>query len=217
MHPEHQSSQSSQVIDSHRYFPTGEGGPIVLGVDTIPAYRQLWSQLRQGSGAFLTLKRRTRSLTDHVQVARRRLRDLIGQLLEHGLLDEEIRRAFEAEFALSSRDCEEVMANAPVILTHDLTKSYGTSMAVHGLNLSVERNRTTAFLGQNGAGKSTTIKMLLGMIRPTCGDALALVTRSMKALFLRQPNQWVRCSDTEDPRMVHWSPANSCEASVSPP
>jgi GntR family transcriptional regulator len=54
-------------------------------------------ELRQGSGAFLTLKRRTRSLTDHVQVARRRLRDLIEQLREHGLLDEEIRRAFEAE------------------------------------------------------------------------------------------------------------------------
>jgi hypothetical protein len=47
-------------------------------------------------------------------------------------------------------------------------------------------------------------------------NALALVARSMKALLLRQPNQWVRCSDTEDPRMVHWSPANSCEASVSP-
>ncbi|HYT21607.1 MAG TPA: GntR family transcriptional regulator [Candidatus Polarisedimenticolia bacterium] len=54
-------------------------------------------ELRQGSGAFLTLKRRTRSLTDHVQVARRRFRELIEQLREHGLMDEEIRRAFEAE------------------------------------------------------------------------------------------------------------------------
>jgi GntR family transcriptional regulator len=54
-------------------------------------------ELRQGSGAFLTLKRRTRSLTDRVQVARRRLRELIEQLREHGLMDEEIRRAFEAE------------------------------------------------------------------------------------------------------------------------
>lgn len=54
-------------------------------------------ELRQGSGAFVTLKRRTRSLTDHVQAARRRIRDLIGRLREDGLLDEEIRRAFEAE------------------------------------------------------------------------------------------------------------------------
>src|SRR3979490_786177 len=52
-------------------------------------------ELRQGSGAFVTLKRRTRSLTDQVQVARRRLRDLIEHLREDGLLDEEIRRAFE--------------------------------------------------------------------------------------------------------------------------
>jgi GntR family transcriptional regulator len=54
-------------------------------------------ELRQGSGAFVTLKRRTRSLTDDVQNARRRIRDLIERLREDGLLDEEIRRAFEAE------------------------------------------------------------------------------------------------------------------------
>src|SRR5260370_31963263 len=54
-------------------------------------------ELRQGSGAFVVVKRRTRSLTDHVQVARRRLRDLIERLRGEGLLDEEVNRAFEAE------------------------------------------------------------------------------------------------------------------------
>ena len=54
-------------------------------------------ELRQGSGALVSVRRRTRSLADHVQVARRRLRDLIEQLRENGLLDEEIKRAFEAE------------------------------------------------------------------------------------------------------------------------
>jgi len=54
-------------------------------------------ELRQGSGAFLSVRRRTRSLTDHVQIARQRLRDLIEKLREEGLLDEEIKRAFEAE------------------------------------------------------------------------------------------------------------------------
>jgi len=54
-------------------------------------------ELRQGCGAFVCVKRRTRSLADHVQVARRRLRELIEQLREQGLLDEEIKRAFEAE------------------------------------------------------------------------------------------------------------------------
>jgi GntR family transcriptional regulator len=54
-------------------------------------------ELRQGSGAFITLKRRMRSLSDDVQTARKRIRHLIERLREDGLLDEEIRRAFEAE------------------------------------------------------------------------------------------------------------------------
>lgn len=69
------------------------------------------------------------------------------------------------------------MTNIPVILTRDLTKSYGSATAVRGLNLRVDKNRITAFLGQNGAGKSTTIKMLLGMVRPTCGDGTVLGRR----------------------------------------
>jgi ABC-2 type transport system ATP-binding protein len=63
-----------------------------------------------------------------------------------------------------------------VIETHSLGKSYGRVKAVQELNLSVRRGRTTAFLGRNGAGKSTTIKMLLGMIRPSAGDATVLGT-----------------------------------------
>ncbi len=63
------------------------------------------------------------------------------------------------------------------VLTHDLTKSYQGTGAVRGLNLSVGRNRITAFLGRNGAGKSTTIKMLLGMTRPTAGDGTILGTQ----------------------------------------
>lgn len=54
-------------------------------------------ELRQGSGAFVCMKRRTRSLADQVHIARRRIRDLIQRLKDGGLLDEEIRRAFEAE------------------------------------------------------------------------------------------------------------------------
>src|SRR5580692_4596267 len=54
-------------------------------------------ELRQGAGAFVSVKRRTRSLTGDVKVARRRIRDLLERLREDGLLDEEIRRAVEAE------------------------------------------------------------------------------------------------------------------------
>jgi GntR family transcriptional regulator len=54
-------------------------------------------ELRQGSGAFVKAGRRTRSIADRVQLARRRFRDLIDKLREENLRDEEIQRAFEAE------------------------------------------------------------------------------------------------------------------------
>jgi ABC-type multidrug transport system ATPase subunit len=46
------------------------------------------------------------------------------------------------------------MTNTPVILTHDLTKSYGSLAAVQALNLTVEPNRITAFLGQMERAKA---------------------------------------------------------------
>jgi ABC-2 type transport system ATP-binding protein len=61
-----------------------------------------------------------------------------------------------------------------VIETRDLSKQFGAVQAVSGLNLRVARNQVTGFLGRNGAGKSTTIKMLLGMTHPTSGSGLLL-------------------------------------------
>jgi GntR family transcriptional regulator len=59
-------------------------------------------ELRQGSGAFVCVKRRARSLTDRVENARRRVGDLLSELREEGLHDEEIRRVFEAEMLQST-------------------------------------------------------------------------------------------------------------------
>jgi ABC-2 type transport system ATP-binding protein len=66
------------------------------------------------------------------------------------------------------------MNDLPVIQTHRLSKWYGRTEAVRELDLSIARNRITGFLGRNGAGKSTTIRMLLGMIRPTAGEGSVL-------------------------------------------
>ena len=66
------------------------------------------------------------------------------------------------------------MDSSPAIETRALCKNYGKLEAVKDLNLSVGRHQITAFLGQNGAGKSTTIKCLLGMMRLSCGDASVL-------------------------------------------
>ncbi|HEV7747487.1 MAG TPA: ABC transporter ATP-binding protein [Pyrinomonadaceae bacterium] len=57
----------------------------------------------------------------------------------------------------------------PVLKTESLTKRYGRHVAVDNLKLSVERGDIFGFLGQNGAGKSTVIRMSLGLIRPTAG------------------------------------------------
>jgi ABC-2 type transport system ATP-binding protein len=61
-----------------------------------------------------------------------------------------------------------------VIETTALVKRYGATTAVDGLTITAERGRITGFLGRNGAGKSTTIKMLLGMLAPTSGEARVL-------------------------------------------
>jgi ABC-2 type transport system ATP-binding protein len=66
------------------------------------------------------------------------------------------------------------MTYAPVIQTMGLSKAYGKNEAVKHLNLSIRPGNITAFLGLNGAGKSTTIKMLLGMVPPTGGDGKVL-------------------------------------------
>lgn len=56
-------------------------------------------ELRQGSGAFISLNRRTRQVLDHIESARRRTSELIEELRDEGLRDDEIRRVFEAELA----------------------------------------------------------------------------------------------------------------------
>jgi ABC-2 type transport system ATP-binding protein len=61
--------------------------------------------------------------------------------------------------------------NDLAICTTGLTKTYGETCAVDGLTLNVPRGAIYGFLGRNGAGKTSTIKMLLGLTRPTAGAA----------------------------------------------
>lgn len=57
-----------------------------------------------------------------------------------------------------------------VISVRALSKNYGQLTAVDGLNLEVQRGEFFAFLGPNAAGKTTTIKMLAGLLKPTTGE-----------------------------------------------
>ncbi|GID96306.1 ABC transporter ATP-binding protein [Amorphoplanes digitatis] len=54
----------------------------------------------------------------------------------------------------------------------ELTKSYGRVRAVDDVTFSAVPGRVTGFLGLNGSGKTTTLRMLLGLTRPTSGTAL---------------------------------------------
>lgn len=62
----------------------------------------------------------------------------------------------------------------PAIEAVGLSRSFGTAVAVEGLDLVVPAGCFLGFLGANGAGKSTTIKMLTGLLRPTSGTARVL-------------------------------------------
>ena len=64
------------------------------------------------------------------------------------------------------------MADPFVIETVDLRKRYDVVEALQGLNLQVPAGSIFGFLGRNGAGKTTAMKILLGMTKPTSGEAL---------------------------------------------
>ncbi len=61
-----------------------------------------------------------------------------------------------------------------VVVTQDLTKRFGAIRAVDRLNLSVPSGTVFGFLGPNRAGKTTTIRLLLGLVRPTSGGGQVL-------------------------------------------
>lgn len=58
-----------------------------------------------------------------------------------------------------------------LIETHGLTKRYGQQFALKGLDLEVTAGEVLGYLGPNGSGKTTTIRLLLGLIKPTSGRA----------------------------------------------
>ena len=58
------------------------------------------------------------------------------------------------------------------IEVNELTKKFGNFTAVNKVTFNVKKGEVFGFLGANGAGKSTTIRMLCGILEPTDGDAI---------------------------------------------
>jgi ABC-2 type transport system ATP-binding protein len=62
-------------------------------------------------------------------------------------------------------------APPPAIEVSDLSKTYGSTTAVDGIDLTVDSGVVYGFLGPNGAGKTTTMRMLTGLVEPSGGEA----------------------------------------------
>lgn len=78
--------------------------------------------------------------------------------------------------------------NEPSIRVRNLTKSFGGRRVVDGLSFDVEKGQVFALLGHNGAGKSTTIDLILGLKTPESGTAKLLgmdAARNRKQVFER--------------------------------
>lgn len=95
-----------------------------------------------------------------------------------------------------------------VIRTHGLTKFYGAKAAVDQIELAVPRGSVFAFLGRNGSGKTTTIRMLLGFEEPTRGSSEVLGCDSRKLTpQLRNRIGYL----TESHFLYGWMTVNECE------
>lgn len=73
-----------------------------------------------------------------------------------------------------------------------ILKKKGDCCAVNSLQLTLYENQILALLGHNGAGKSTTISMLVGLLPPTSGDALIFFSeRTLSLILMRYGRFWV--------------------------
>jgi ABC-type Na+ transport system ATPase subunit NatA len=80
------------------------------------------------------------------------------------------RSLFDVEAGAAATDVEAAHAGAPVVLMRGLTKVYDNGVrAVSGLDLTLYDGEITCLLGHNGAGKSTAISLLTGLVAPTAG------------------------------------------------
>ena len=73
--------------------------------------------------------------------------------------------------------------DSPAMLASGLGCRYGKTWVVRELDLEVPQGSVTALLGRNGVGKSTTIQMLLGLLKPTEGSVSCCCSNSASNRF----------------------------------
>ncbi|HEY6331278.1 MAG TPA: ABC transporter ATP-binding protein, partial [Blastocatellia bacterium] len=111
-----------------------------------------------------------------------------------------------------------------ILETSGLTKRFGKRYAVDGLSLKVEKGDIFGFLGQNGAGKSTTIRMILRLVRPTSGGIRLLDAdmgrHPLRALrrtgaIVESPAFYDRMSGRDNLRMLSQMSGGSSDQRIS--
>ncbi|MHC4110165.1 MAG: ABC transporter ATP-binding protein [Planctomycetota bacterium] len=95
-----------------------------------------------------------------------------------------------------------------VLQTQGLTKYYGSTLALDHLDLEIPQGCICGFVGRNGAGKTTAIKLMLGLLRPTAGSSRLLGCDSQELVpATRQRIGYV----TEGHRLFRWMSINELE------
>lgn len=60
----------------------------------------------------------------------------------------------------------------PLVQLSDVTKRYANARALHSIDLSIERGKTTVLIGSSGCGKSTVLRLIIGLVQPDSGRIL---------------------------------------------
>jgi branched-chain amino acid transport system ATP-binding protein len=77
------------------------------------------------------------------------------------------------------------------IILKEINAAYGAVQVLHGISMEVGNGETVALLGTNGNGKSTLIKCVAGLVKPTAGQALAVIDDEAHDLGKLSPEQIV--------------------------
>lgn len=151
--------------------------PVVLfldepttGVDPV-SRKEFWEMLRHLKEQGITIVASTPSMDEARQCDRIAF---INEGRIHGIdTPEEILRQFASILCPPSLEREEnTHKQEPVIVVNELTKSFGNFTAVDHISFQVEQGEIFGFLGANGAGKTTAMRMLCGLSKPTSGKGL---------------------------------------------
>ena len=77
-----------------------------------------------------------------------------------------------------------------VVEIQNLTKDYGEGKGIFDVNLTIKKGEMVGFVGTNGSGKTTTIRCIMGFIKPTSGKVLVNGLETWK-----MPAKWQNLSD----------------------